>query len=311
MAPGKPHFTQVILAALKDAAVKLFWKKEDLRRVLNIAGVPARLIAAQDWDIPKYKVISPILDALNSDESGIGPLRALLHETLSYKDAKHLLWLPDGKEKRKDAERALAQLRELVDQHDTARRTQDEERQAILNRRAENNRYKLFNEKLKSLKESYESLCVERDSQKRGFALEKLLNELFALFEMSPKAPFRRTGEQIDGAFTLEGDHYLLEAKWQDIQINLADLKVFDGSVESSLDNTLGLFISINGFSPQAIEGYLQGRRPRIICMDGSDLYLVLDSRIDLGDLLTRKKDIAVQKRVLLASASDIIAGKY
>ena len=266
---------------------------------------------SQNWELPKYKVISPVLDELNSREEGLGPLRALLHETLSYKDGKHLLWLPDGQDKRKDAEVAIANLRYLVSSHDKAKQTAEEEKQVILRRRAESNKSMVFNEKLYALKQRYEALCVESDAQKRGFALEILLNELFELFEMSPKSPFRRTGEQIDGAFTLDGDHYLLEAKWHGPAINLADLKVFDGSVESSLDNTLGLFLSINGFSDEAIEGYLLGRRPRLILMDGADLYLVLDGRIDLGDLLGRKKDIAVQKRVLLASAADIVAGKY
>jgi len=307
----KPHFSQAVLNALKDTAVKIFWKKDDLRQALNVAGVDKTLVSVQNWSLPKYKVISPILDELNSIEQGLGPIRALLQETLSFKDGKHLLWLPDGEEKRRDAESALAYLRELVSSHDKAKQTEDEERQAILRRRAENNKYRLFNEKLLALKTEYEQLCIESDPQKRGFALEKLLNELFELFEMSPKSPFRRIGEQIDGAFMLDGDHYLLEAKWHSPTINLADLKIFDGSVESSLDNTLGLFISINGFSPEAIEGYLQGRRPRLICMDGNDLYLVLDRRIELGDVLGRKKDIAVQKRILLAPAADIIAGKY
>ncbi len=272
MARTKAHFSQAVLGALKDTAVKVFWKKDDLRQALDVAGVPTVLTAAQNWALPKYKIISPILDSLNSTEEGLGPLRALLQETLSYRDGKHLLWLPDGKEKKKDAECALANLRELVGTHDKAKQTEDEERQAILRRRAENNKSKLFNEKLLQLKHKYEGLYAEPDLQKRGFALETLLNEAFQLFEMSPKSPFRRTGEQIDGAFTLDEDHYLLEAKWHGPAINLADLKVFDGSVDSSLDNTLGLFLSINGFSPQAIDGYLQGRRPRLICMDGSVL---------------------------------------
>jgi hypothetical protein len=78
---------------------------------------------------------------------------------------------------------------------------------------------------------------------------------------MNPRGGFRRKGEQIDGAFVIASDHYLLEAKWQDEPVILRDLRDLDGVVASSLDNTLGLFISINGFSPDAIESYSEGNR--------------------------------------------------
>ncbi len=44
--------------------------------------------------------------------------------------------------------------------------------------------------------------------------------------------------------------------------------------------------------------------------MDGGDLMLVLEGRIDLSELLFRKKEIAAQKRKILVSASDIILGR-
>jgi hypothetical protein len=102
----------------------------------------------------------------------------------------------------------------------------------------------------------------------------------------------------------------LLEAKWTKDRVNLADLRDLDGAVGSSLDNTLGLFISVEGFSEEGITAYLQGNRPRIVCMDGADLFLVLEGRIDLADLLQRKKDIAVQKKNIYQSANDIILGR-
>lgn len=311
MPTSKSIFSQSVISALKDTIVKVFWKKDDLRELLEVTGVQRSLIDAQNWDLYKYKIVSPIIDALNRTEDGIGPLRAMLHETLSFKDGKHLLWLPDGQQKRREAEEALNNLRDLVKTHDDAKQSEKEEKESLLRRRAETDKYRAFNSKLADLKASYEKLCVDPDEQGRGFSLEIFLNELFSLFDLSPKSPFRRIGEQIDGAFALDRDHFLLEAKWQRKPVNLADLKVFDGTVESSLDNTLGLFISIEGFSSEAIEGYVLGRRPRLICMDGSDLYLVLDGRIDLVDLLQRKKDIAVQKRLINATAADIISGKY
>ena len=60
------------------------------------------------------------------------------------------------------------------------------------------------------------------------------------------------------------------------------------------LENTLGLFLSINGYSEDAIKAHSAGRKMMIL-MDGSDLMAVLEERIDLLHLLLRKRRHAAQ----------------
>jgi hypothetical protein len=304
------HFSQNIVGALKDTVVKVFWKKDDVRALFEVAGVPRSLIDAQNWQLYKFKVVSPVLDKLNTTETGIGPLRRILQETLSFKDGNHLLWCSDGQRLKREAEESLARLRVLVADHDTVKQTEKEQRDAISRRRDEANKHRAFNDELAGLKAIFIQFHGKSDHNERGYDLEKLLNTLFRLFDLTPRSPFKRTGEQIDGSFVLDRDHYLLEAKWTKDRVILGDLRDLDGAVGSSLDNTLGLFISIEGFSEEGLTAYLQGTRPRIVCMDGADLFMVLDGRIDLADLLQRKKDIAVQKKNICVSANDIILGK-
>ena len=304
------HFSYDVTAGLKDAAVKVFWRKSDLRSMLTIAGVSHDLITAQDWERYKYHILSPIIDHLNCDEAGLGPLRRILHETLRYKKCDHLLRFNDGKKLKREAENALEHLRALVKEHDSAKATEEEEREARRRRMEEAKKERTFQEKLAALHREYMQLLGETDEEQRGYTLEKLLNRLFELFELAPYAPFKRRGEQIDGAFVLEREHFLVEAKWQKKQPNLGDLRDLDGAVSSSLDNTLGLFISVHGFALEAVSGYIQGNRPRIICMDGSDLMLVLDGRIDLPELLFRKKELAAQRRMIFVTANDIVLGR-
>jgi len=304
------HFSQNVLGALKDAVIKVFWKKDDVRALFEVAGVPRSLTDAQNWQLYKFKIVSPVLDDLNKSESGIGPLRRILHETLSFKDGTHLLWCSDGQRLKREAEESLARLRALVADHDAAKQTEKEKQDGIAKRKEEANKYRAFNEALSRLRGDFIQFHTKMDHNERGYDLEKLLNALFGLFDLTPRSPFRRTGEQIDGSFVLDRDHYLLEAKWTKDLVNLADLRDLDGAVGSSLDNTLGLFISIEGFSQEGIIAYLQGTRPRIVCMDGADLFMVLEGRIDLADLLQRKKDIAVQKKNIYISANDIIVGR-
>ena len=144
-------------------------------------------------------------------------------------------------------------------------------------------------EKLEQLSKSYAELLTDNHPQRRGFELERLLRELFAVFDLDPKASFRLSGEQIDGAFTFEGTDYLLEAKWQMQPIGTAELDTMAGKLSRKLDNTLGLFLSINGFSEEGVRAHQTGRR-LLLLMDGSDLMAVLEGRIDLMQLLLRKR---------------------
>jgi len=304
------HFSQSILGALKDAVVKVFWKKDDVRALFEVAGVQRSLIDAQNWQLYKFKIVAPVLDSLNSSEAGIGPLRRILHETLSFKDGSHLLWCSDGQRLKREAEESLARLRALVVDHDAAKQTEKEQLDAIARRKEEGNKYRAFNDQLGGLKAMFIEFHSKSDHNERGYDLEKLINQLFRLFDLTPRSPFKRTGEQIDGSFVLDRDHYLLEAKWTKDRVNLADLRDLDGAVASSLDNTLGLFVSIEGFTDEGLMAYLQGTRPRIVCADGADIFMVMDGRIDLADLLQRKKDIAVEKKKIYVSANDIILGR-
>ena len=70
-------------------------------------------------------------------------------------------------------------------------------------------------QELEQLKKEFSHLTVEKDRNKAGLELERLLNCLFKIFELRPRQPFRVVGEQIDGSFELGGQVYLLESKWE------------------------------------------------------------------------------------------------
>ncbi len=71
-------------------------------------------------------------------------------------------------------------------------------------------------------------------------------------------------------------------------------------------ENTLGLFLAINGFELTAIE-LRSGNRSPIMLMDSADLYAVLDELIDLRELLRKRREASMTDRVLL-TAAEILA---
>lgn len=124
--------------------------------------------------------------------------------------------------------------------------------------------------------------------QPRGYAFEKFLRDLFETYALAPRGSFRLLGEQIDGSFTLDGETYLLEAKWQNRQSGVADLHTFSGKVSTKAKWARGLFISNSGFSVDGLNAF--GKSPTsIICMDGFDLHETLTRQIPLGEVLAKK----------------------
>jgi hypothetical protein len=112
------------------------------------------------------------------------------------------------------------------------------------------------------LKELFFQLSIEADRSKAGLALEKLLNQIFELFELKPRQSFRVTGEQIDGSFELDGQVYLMESKWEKEALPEADLLVFKGKIEGKSTFTRGVFIALNDVSSQARDAFTRGKAP-------------------------------------------------
>jgi hypothetical protein len=127
------------------------------------------------------------------------------------------------------------------------------------------------------------------DPVPRGYAFEKFLKQLFDVYGMSARASFRLAGEQIDGSFVLDGETYLLEAKWESARTGADRLHAFAGKVGGKAAWSRGLFISQAGFTDEGLEAYGRGRPTTIICMDGLDLYETLSRALRLDDVIARK----------------------
>lgn len=128
---------------------------------------------------------------------------------------------------------------------------------------------------------------AQMDAQARGIAFERFLKELFNLYGLAARDPFRLVGEQIDGSFLLAGEIYLLEAKWHSHPIGVADLHTFHGKLDQKAAWTRGLFVSYSGFTEDGLTAF--GRGKKAICMDGWDLYEALNRELPLTEVLNRK----------------------
>lgn len=123
--------------------------------------------------------------------------------------------------------------------------------------------------------------------QQRGYEFERFLKDLFDVFRMSAREPFRLVGEQIDGSLQLAGETYLVEAKWLNRKVGVGELGAFHSKLEQKAHWTRGLFISFGGYTDEGLQGFGRGRR--LVAMDGRDLHDALRRGIAIDRLIALK----------------------
>ncbi|MEH7460085.1 hypothetical protein V7183_23655, partial [Bacillus sp. JJ1127] len=299
----------VVIQYLKEALCNIYWYKNDLKGFLLNSITDKTIIYKTDWSNYKRQIVSDIIDELmKGQEKNLGDIRRILHEVTQMKSFRHLEQIEDGKRKAERAKAAVYDLKRAIEEHDA----QIKETEAIRKRRMENmakvRESRALLTRLDEIKQRYSHLVISKNHHRRGFELEKILYDTFELFDLDPRASFRNIGEQIDGAFSLEGTDYLFDAKWQNYLVNASDLDAFSGKISRKLDNTLGLFLSINGFSEEAVKIYSSGRST-VLLMDGADLLAVLENRIDMVSLIVRKRRYASQTGNIYLKIGNVLNG--
>ncbi|MGE6454710.1 hypothetical protein ACQKC5_20235 [Shewanella baltica] len=248
------------IMALKEALCSVYWYKSELRGFLQLCLSNPSILNKFNWENYKRQIASDIIAYLVVNQSShLGDLTKICYEICKINDFSHLKSLDDGPQKVEKARSSVNQLKQLVEPHQEIKKEHDE-----IKRRQEQAAIKLkanvaVRQKLEQIKNRYMSLVGTDNAQVRGFELEKIMYELFELFDLDPKASFKNLGEQLDGAFSLDGTEYLFEAKWQKSLVNKADLAVFSDKVKTKLENTLGIFLSINGFSQDGVAAHQAG----------------------------------------------------
>lgn len=153
-------------------------------------------------------------------------------------------------------------------------------------------------ENLCRMNEVFKSLFYNADGvtpQNRGFAMERLLFDIFNFFEVDHTPSYRSKNEQIDGKFSYEKFDYLVEVKWTSGLTKQDDLAIFDNKIRGKAQSTRGFFLSVNGFDESAISKF-SGDAPRIVLMTGDDLCLILEDKITFDDAMKAKVDAIVRK---------------
>jgi hypothetical protein len=299
----RPRLPFEIREAVVAVSGKCFWLKDPFRAFMLSCGVPAELYD-RFADESKFKIARHILGELDRlEDAGYSVQRRIVTELCKLRK------IPDENVPDMNAAvKALRTLKELAladnlialkTQKDSSARAEEvRRRQAGLEARAA---------KMEELRKTFGAMVSATDDpQDRGYGLEDLLAELFAVHEITYRPPYRTTTEQIDGHFSFKGFDYLVEARWRKAPPSEADLAVLKTKVDKKITSTRGLFVSIPGFRPEVVREITKGISANIVLMDGSDLTLILEGRISVTDALDIKIQKAAQEGIIYFPLSGV-----
>jgi Restriction endonuclease len=277
-------FTEEIEVIIKDGMANLYWYKGDLHKAWLRSGADSELsreIALIRDDEGRTLSKRSQMDALyerlrDSDynrrlEVSRNFVRILIeHKNFVPQDQKHRIEV---------AERASLKLRELI-----AQQSREHEYKERIRRRAERASRENYHSQLLAVRDRFIEIRTLEPS-KRGYALEKIFVELMTASGVPVEAPFRLTGEQIDGAIKYDGHYYLIELKWTEAKADPKEIGHFYFKVEGKLD-AKGIMISMNGFTEGVLDSLPKGKELRILLLDGNHLANVIFGQYTFQELL-------------------------
>lgn len=278
-----------------------FHYKDNVEAFFISCGIDKR-IASKHRDSYKFVWAKKLLDDLDEIPDGYLLQRKILTELCKFKK------LPDPKAENPDA--GLSALRKLKELAVENKIEFEEMKQDTKNRKViAEEKVKIIEERsqrLKDLKNMFYEGISKEDRASAGYSLEDILEQLFPLFGLDYRKSYRTETQQIDGHFRLEGFDYLVEAKWRADQPNESEIGGFERKIETKLESTRGVFVSINGFRDEVVKQF-DGKGSKIIFMTGEDLIHLLEGRIDLKEALKIKIEKAAQEGKVLIPISSMI----
>lgn len=128
--------------------------------------------------------------------------------------------------------------------------------------------------------------------QSRGRRFNEVIAELLQCWGIEATTSVRTTGE-IDVTFALAGLRFVLEAKWEKKKADTGHIAKLQKRVRQRLAGTYGVFLSMSGYSPNALADVAHGERLEVLLLDMGHWEAMLSGLVPPEELLTLVHDHA------------------
>ena len=277
------HFIDLV----RDALLKSFWRKPTLRQFLSRHRVKDTFLVTWTAEETKREVLERLFPKLEKTDEGqlvIKQIAVSLSEQIAFPD---LMGWEDEALKLISAKNSVATLKKYVDRvqgEEIKERERQSKRQA-----AQNERQQQISKAaaLESLASDLTGLVPLQGTQAGGYKFQDWFYRFADFFEIECRRPYTTGGRQIDGTITIDGTTYLVELKFTSSQSDATDIDSLLAKLGNVADNTMGLMVSMSGYSSVAIT-QASGKRTPLILLDASHVMSLFYSGWKLGELIAR-----------------------
>ncbi len=285
-------FPKDIMDCMKECILSIFWAKKDIIEFFENTGCTDReLLPKNVYDgMSRNIIVDEIFKKLELRvDKGIGQFRCMVKVLTEWNYFNSYYFEDIKKLDKNTAQKNIAHLKQMQEMRDykikQERQKRDErERKSQEIKTTINDLNNIFLNLFNGKDETNKPINL----QQRGYLFEDFLRRLCLFEKIKVTEPFKITGEQIDGAIKYDGEHYIIEAKWNDKLSASNDLYQFAQKVEGKMYGR-GIFISVNGFSADSVKALQMGKALRTVLIDGGDIFLATEGLYTFTEILDKK----------------------
>lgn len=285
-----PRFIELAYEAL----LKSYWRKEALRKFLRASHISEAHLATWASEESKRDFLDRTFQNLQTTDKGkaiVFEIARSLSEQSTFPDLRN--W-EDSAQKIAEATKAVGELKAYLKIQDEEVHNERQREEAKARAREERSRIQRSLTDKAKLQERLDLLHPAVGTQQGGYDFQTWFYDLLDFCEMQNRRPYNSSGRQIDGSLTHEGTTYLVELKFTKEQAEATDIDSLRSKVDDKADNTMGIMVSISGYSSVAIN-QASGRQSKLMVLDATHLYLFLSGAFGFGEIVSRVRRHASQ----------------
>lgn len=281
------RFTPRLIELTYESTLKSFWRKGALRKFLRASHVAESFLSTWGSEESKREFLDRVFQKLQASDRGkavIFEIARHLSEQTSFPDLRG--W-EDSVQKITEAAKAVTELKAFLALQDEEIRDERQREESKSKAREERQRLQRSLTDKSKLQRRLEALHLAVGTQQGGYDFQGWFYDLLDFCEIENRRPYVSAGRQIDGSLTFDGTTYLVELKFTASQADAPDVDSLRSKVDDKADNTMGIMVSISGYSSVAVS-QASGRKTTLLLLDAAHLYLFLSGSLAFRDILAR-----------------------
>ncbi len=288
------RLTASFVSLIYEATLRSFWRRKGLWRFLRQAGIAESFLATWATEESKREFLDRLFAKLPNQERGQEVILAMARDLAEQESFPDLVGWEDSERKLREAREAVGAIRIALAKLDDQVQSERERQQAQERFRAFQAELRRSRETLESLDRRLTELARRLGSQEAGYQFQDWFYDLMDFFEIVNRRPYDVQGRQIDGSITVSGTTYLVELKFTAQQAGAPDIDTLLHKVTSKADNTMGIMVSVSGYTSTAIQ-QASGPRTPLLVLDHGHIYLVLRGIVAFDEVVERVRRHASQ----------------